>query len=160
MSRQSRQSSLLESNSNIPLHCNVCPRKPNFSDVSHLLTHVASKGHLSAYYRLKLSNKQDDKDAIEEYDEWYSLWSVQDLMKERMEQKERKKSGGGSGARTNAASASTSRRSSAGELTASIQTPFFPIVDVKFSSQPLGCFHHSQHSSAITPCQPALPVVA
>nr|POE63659.1 hypothetical protein CFP56_04562 [Quercus suber] len=79
----------------IPLHCNICPKKPDFSDVSHLLTHVASKGHLSNYYKMKVKGSSDPsaKRTVDDYDLWYEEWDVQDLMGERMKQKERKKGG-------------------------------------------------------------------
>lgn len=95
--------------SGIPLHCNICPKKPDFSDVSHLLTHIASKGHLSHYYKMKVKASSDEasKRIVDDYDEWYEIWNVQDLMMERMSQKEKKKSGTNSGG--------NSRRGSAGE---------------------------------------------
>lgn len=94
---------------NIPLHCNICPKKPDFSDVSHLLTHIASKGHLSHYYKMKVRGSTDpeSQQVVAEYDEWYEEWNVQELMRERMSQKERKK-GGSNGI------AGGSRRTSAG----------------------------------------------
>lgn len=104
---------LLPAATSIPLHCNICPKKPDFSDVSHLLTHIASKGHLSHYYKMKVQASTDtaSKQVVDEYDEWYDEWNVQDLMRERMNQKERKKGG----ANGNAHSGSTSRRGSAGQ---------------------------------------------
>ncbi|KAJ5020341.1 hypothetical protein J3E73DRAFT_386809 [Bipolaris maydis] len=56
---------------NIPLHCNICPKKPNFRDVSHLLTHIASKGHLSNYYKVKVrsTNEESSRQRIEAYDQ-------------------------------------------------------------------------------------------
>lgn len=72
--------------STLPLHCSICPKKPNFSDTSHLLTHIASKGHLSHYYKVKLraAHDQDAKDLIDLYDSWYDEWRVEDLMAERL----------------------------------------------------------------------------
>ena len=103
---------LLAPTANIPLHCNICPKKPDFSDVSHLLTHIASKGHLSNYYKAKVKGSTDpaSKQVVDAYDEWYEYWNVQDLMRERMSQKEKKKSGSNGGAN----SGSNSRRGSAG----------------------------------------------
>jgi hypothetical protein len=77
----------------IPLHCNICPKKPNFSDVSHLLTHIASKGHLSHYYKVKVRSGSDGaaRELIETYDQWYAEWSVEDLMSERMNLKDKKR---------------------------------------------------------------------
>lgn len=77
----------------IPLSCNICPKKPKFSDVSHLLTHVASKGHLSNYYKIKVRSGSDPaaRELIDSYDQWYSEWRVEDLMSERMNLKDNKK---------------------------------------------------------------------
>jgi hypothetical protein len=47
------------SNRQIPLFCTVCPEAPRFSDVSHLLTHIASKGHLHHETQTKLKAHQD-----------------------------------------------------------------------------------------------------
>lgn len=93
------QQDLLDGSAGIPLHCNVCPKKPDFSDVSHLLTHIASKGHLSNYYKLKIKAASDRaaQRVTEEYDAWYEDYNVQDLMGERMKQKEKRKSSSGSG---------------------------------------------------------------
>lgn len=85
----------------IPLHCNVCPKRPNFSDVSHLLTHIASKGHLSCYYKIKVkaSTDNDAKGIIDDYDDWYADYNVEELMRERMSQKEKKRGPGSNNAR-------------------------------------------------------------
>jgi hypothetical protein len=92
----------------IPLHCGICPRRPDFSDISHLLTHIASKGHLSSYFKMKVKADQDPaaKCTLDEYDAWYEENNLQDLLRERMALKDRKKGGG---------SASVSRRSSMGK---------------------------------------------
>ena len=99
-------------NPGIPLHCTICPKKPNFSDVSHLLTHVASKGHLSHCYKMKVKGSTDAhiKGVVDEYDEWYDDWHVEDLMMQRMNQKEKKKNG------VKVNGAGNSRRGSGGEL--------------------------------------------
>lgn len=80
----------------IPLSCNICPKKPKFSDVSHLLTHVASKGHLSNYYKVKVraggeSGDPAARNLMDEYDRWYTEWRVEDLMSERMNLKDKKR---------------------------------------------------------------------
>lgn len=77
----------------IPLNCNICTKKPKFSDVSHLLTHIASKGHLSTYYKIKVKAGQDEssRNMIEDYDTWYATWNIEDLMSERMNLKEQKR---------------------------------------------------------------------
>ncbi|CAN9400919.1 unnamed protein product [Alternaria alternata] len=78
---------------NIPLHCNICPKKPSFSDVSHLLTHIASKGHLSNYYKVKVrsTNEEASRRLVETYDQWYAEWAVEELMSERMNQKDKRR---------------------------------------------------------------------
>ncbi len=77
----------------IPLLCNICPKKPTFSDVSHLLTHIASKGHLSHYYKVKVRSGTEEasRRMIEAYDRWYADWCVEELMSERMSLKEKKR---------------------------------------------------------------------
>jgi hypothetical protein len=78
---------------NIPLLCNICPKKPKFSDVSHLLTHIASKGHLSNYYKVKVrsTHEEDSRLTIEAYDQWYADWNVEELMSDRMNQKDKRR---------------------------------------------------------------------
>ena len=97
---------------NIPLHCNICPKRPDFSDVSHLLTHIASKGHLSNYFKAKVKGTRDPaaQQLVAEYDEWYEEWNVDDLMRERMNQKEKKKGG------LNNNNSNRSRRATRGKL--------------------------------------------
>ena len=77
----------------IPLHCNICPKQPDFSDVSHLLTHIASKGHLSHYYKVKVRSSTEPQAAeqIDAYDRWYAEWNVEELMSERMNLKDKKR---------------------------------------------------------------------
>lgn len=77
----------------IPLQCICCPKKPKFSDVSHLLTHVASKGHLSNYYKMKVRSGSDEdaRQVIDEFDRWYSDWDVEHLMHDRLSLKDKKR---------------------------------------------------------------------
>lgn len=77
----------------IPLQCICCAKKPKFSDVSHLLTHVQSKGHLSQYYKLKIKAGSDTvaRQVIDEFDQWYTDWNVEDLMQDRMSIKDKKR---------------------------------------------------------------------
>ena len=109
-----RHHDALFNTNNIPLHCNICPKKPDFSDVSHLLTHVASKGHLSNYYKMKVKAGTDpaSQRLVDDYDEWYGEWNLQDLMMERLSQKERKKGNGAANGIVN--SNGNSRRGSGG----------------------------------------------
>ncbi|KAF2669720.1 hypothetical protein BT63DRAFT_267650 [Microthyrium microscopicum] len=78
----------------MPLQCLICPDSKKFSDVSHLLTHIGSKGHLSNYYRKKVRSAahDDDRADVAAYDQWYNNWDVDKLMAERMSLKDKKKS--------------------------------------------------------------------
>ncbi len=79
---------------NIPLLCNICPKEPEFSDVSHLLTHVASKGHLAQHNKAKLRAHQDAsfREKLEAYDRWYQRHQIEKLLSERMIAKDSKDS--------------------------------------------------------------------
>lgn len=73
----------------IPLICTVCPESPRFSDVSHLLTHIASKGHLHHETQTKLKAHQDLISAVvlQQYDQWYQTNGIEALLVERMKAK-------------------------------------------------------------------------
>ncbi|RAL15611.1 uncharacterized protein BO97DRAFT_384962 [Aspergillus homomorphus CBS 101889] len=72
------------------LLCNICPKRPTFSDVSHLLTHVASKAHLSHYFKLQVRSHQEKQavDLLDEYDHWYKTNNLARLLSDRMSSKE------------------------------------------------------------------------
>ena len=74
----------------IPLLCCVCPEKPRFSDVSHLLTHIASKGHLHHETQTKLRSHQDSNAAValQQYDRWYAENGIEVLLVERLRAKQ------------------------------------------------------------------------
>jgi hypothetical protein len=76
----------------IPLKCDICPKNPRFSDVSHLLTHISGKSHLANIFksRVRLETDTECRRLIEDYDQWYAEWNIQDLLAERMSQKENK----------------------------------------------------------------------
>ena len=79
----------------IPLRCTICPKKPNFSDLSHLLTHISSKSHLAHRFKAELKAR-DDRAALEEvrqYDTWCERYGINALLAERMAAKEQKKTG-------------------------------------------------------------------
>ena len=78
---------------NIPLVCGICPRKPTFSDLSHLLTHISSKAHLSTYYKLKIrsSSDEDARQTVEHYDIWYAENDIESFMSDRMKNKDERK---------------------------------------------------------------------
>jgi hypothetical protein len=74
------------------LQCSICPGQPEFSDVSHLLTHAASKAHLANHFKLKL--RADDENAIEllrQYDEWFDANGFAKQLAARMANKETRK---------------------------------------------------------------------
>ncbi|KAK2788006.1 hypothetical protein FQN52_007012 [Onygenales sp. PD_12] len=75
------------------LKCSICPKKPNFSDVSHLLTHVSSKGHLSHYFKLQVKSHQEPAagQLLAAYDQWYNEHNLAGLLSDRMLTKEAKK---------------------------------------------------------------------
>jgi hypothetical protein len=75
------------------LKCSICPKRPSFSDVSHLLTHVGSKGHLSHLHKLQVRSHQEISAGHElaAYDKWYQQHGLGQLLSERMLQKESKK---------------------------------------------------------------------
>lgn len=75
------------------LLCNICPKRPNFSDVSHLLTHVSSKAHLSNYFKLQVRSHQEPHagELLREYDRWYKANNLAKLLSDRMASKEARK---------------------------------------------------------------------
>ncbi|KKY17868.1 hypothetical protein UCDDS831_g06183 [Diplodia seriata] len=79
--------------SNIPLLCSICPKQPKFSDVSHLLTHIASKGHLAHYYKLQIraASEADARQQIDSYNTWYTEWGIEHLMSDRMNLKDKRR---------------------------------------------------------------------
>ncbi|KAI9751572.1 MAG: Mismatch repair protein msh3 [Chaenotheca gracillima] len=74
----------------IPLCCSLCPKQPKFSDISHLLTHIASKGHLSHEFRLSIRTSTDSnaKQQLDNYQQWYSHYGLEKLLSNRMAAKE------------------------------------------------------------------------
>ena len=70
----------------IPLLCNICPRQPDFSDISHLLTHVASKGHLAQELKAKVRSRQDAsiREKLDAYDSWYEKHQIERLLSQRL----------------------------------------------------------------------------
>ncbi|KJZ80581.1 hypothetical protein HIM_00431 [Hirsutella minnesotensis 3608] len=79
-------------NRQIPLLCTVCPETPRFSDVSHLLTHIASKGHLhhETLTRLKSHQTVEANQLMDQYETWYKDNGIEELLVERMKAKQMK----------------------------------------------------------------------
>lgn len=75
------------------LKCTICPKKPIFSDVSHLLTHVGSKGHLANLHGLQVRSHQelDAGRQLVIYNQWFQEHGVASLLSERMLQKQQKR---------------------------------------------------------------------
>ncbi|KAI1381984.1 hypothetical protein F4677DRAFT_11661 [Hypoxylon crocopeplum] len=71
----------------IPLICHACPNTPRFSDLSHLLTHVSSKGHLSQVYELRIASKRDPAAATRyrKFDMWSETYNIDELVLQRRE---------------------------------------------------------------------------
>jgi hypothetical protein len=74
------------------LNCSICPKQPTFSDISHLLTHVSSKGHLSEWHKLQVRSFQDISAgvALHNYNQWCQRHDIDRLLSERMQMKEEK----------------------------------------------------------------------
>ncbi|KAL7792897.1 hypothetical protein V8C37DRAFT_409815 [Trichoderma ceciliae] len=89
----------------IPLLCTVCPETPRFSDVSHLLTHIASKGHLHHETQTKLKAHQDISASVslQQYEQWYKDNGIEGLLVERMKAKQLKEAARNKRARGTAA---------------------------------------------------------
>lgn len=77
------------------LTCKICTKKPTFSDVSHLLTHIGSKGHLAQLHKLQVKSHQDLAPALElaSYNQWYQEHGLARLLSERLQHKEKKQAG-------------------------------------------------------------------
>ena len=76
----------------IPLLCNIRPKEPEFRDISHLLTHVASKGHLAQELKAKVRSRQDVsiREKLNKYDRWYEKHQIEKLLSQRLMLKESK----------------------------------------------------------------------
>ncbi|KAL2131660.1 hypothetical protein VTI74DRAFT_4756 [Chaetomium olivicolor] len=74
----------------IPLRCVLCPKKPKFSDLSHLLTHVSSKSHLAHRFKAELKALGDPatRAEVQEYDEWCDRYQINSLLVARMNSKQ------------------------------------------------------------------------
>lgn len=84
-----------ETNSNgisIPLTCFICPGSPHFSDISHLLTHISSKGHLQNKFKMDIDKKTDQGAAskMQQFDSWYEEHGIEDLLRARSDARDQK----------------------------------------------------------------------
>ncbi|GAP87317.1 putative geranylgerany transferase type ii beta subunit [Rosellinia necatrix] len=76
----------------IPLVCFICPKNSRFSDLSHLLTHISSKGHLHNMFQLNLSREVDEAAelALAEFDSWYKQNGISALLRARKSAREQR----------------------------------------------------------------------
>jgi hypothetical protein len=79
-------------NAAVSLLCSLCPKNPQFSDISHLLTHISSKGHLSCRFKLQIRSQGEPeaRSQLDAYDAWYAENSLAELLAERLVTKEQK----------------------------------------------------------------------
>lgn len=77
----------------IPLECILCPKRPKFSDVSHLLTHISSKSHLHNKFNIEFQAKSEagPRDKLRKYERWYSENGIETLLADRLAAKDQKK---------------------------------------------------------------------
>jgi len=75
------------------LICYLCPKTPQFSDLSHLLTHISSKSHLSHRFKIQLKSKTElaARVQLDNFDDWYNTNGLDTLLSDRMATKETKK---------------------------------------------------------------------
>ncbi|KAK5107463.1 hypothetical protein LTR62_001261 [Meristemomyces frigidus] len=135
----------------IPLECRICPKKSDFSDVSHLLTHIQSKAHQSRYYTLKVKSNGDAQlnHLLQEYNQWESDNNIDELMAERIDQKEkrtagrtvsaapRRGSGGQSSARRTSRLAASRANGRYREVTTSTSSRSTPAAPPRRAARPL-----------------------
>lgn len=83
------------------LDCGICPRKPTFTDISHLLTHIGSKAHLAVLHKLHIKSHQELAAGIQltAYNQWFEHHGLAQLLSDRMQQKERKQAAKRAGTR-------------------------------------------------------------
>ncbi|KAJ6139832.1 hypothetical protein N7471_006318 [Penicillium samsonianum] len=140
------------------LMCSICPGQPEFSDVSHLLTHAASKAHLAHHFKLKL--RTDDPTAIKllkEYDDWFDANGFAKQLAARMASKEIRKKRKSDEALTSNATKRTRNRTSNVEPEDS-STPAIPTTPVPDCLDPrLADSHNDKQQHAETTIAPTTP---
>lgn len=77
----------------IPLRCFLCPNEPRFSDVSHMLTHISSKGHLAHHLQCNLRAAADSAvhARLAQYNAWYLRHDIERLLSRRLATKDARK---------------------------------------------------------------------
>ncbi|KAI1190981.1 hypothetical protein F5B17DRAFT_427072 [Nemania serpens] len=76
----------------IPLVCFICPKNSQFSDLSHLLTHISSKGHLHNMFQLNLSRDIDEAadSSLTDFETWYKQNNISALLRARKTAREQR----------------------------------------------------------------------
>ncbi|KKK17605.1 hypothetical protein ARAM_003231 [Aspergillus rambellii] len=118
------------------LLCNICPKRPKFSDVSHLLTHIASKAHLSHYFKLQVRSHQESQAGtlLDEYNHWYKANNLAKLLSDRLSSKD------------------TRKKKSQGKPSAQGKNVYRGTKDAYKATTPLSSYnHHSTFSDCIDP---------
>ncbi|KAJ9303204.1 hypothetical protein DTO271G3_578 [Paecilomyces variotii] len=162
------------------LWCNICPKQPRFSDVSHLLTHVSSKAHLSHYFKLQVRSHQEPHAGhmLEQYDRWYKVNNLAKLLSDRMASKEARKNkshGRSVPTTTTSTKRATTRKSSSAKANTVVPQNFLPdFLDPRLSQsyfdnasglrdQPSSTGHDASRSNETVDTRtthwPACPVV-
>ncbi|KAI1862962.1 hypothetical protein JX265_009008 [Neoarthrinium moseri] len=135
----------------IPLICSVCPKTSKFSDVSHLLTHISSKGHLSNMFKLEIAKNTDDnaRETLDEFNQWFEEYNLRDLLQNRNENRQSRgnRSRGSSSVSLRGGRGSLRVRSKAQSMTPSDQVKCEPQDDVDSVSDftPSSHGHHTSH---------------
>jgi hypothetical protein len=77
----------------IPLICTICPKNSKFSDISHLLTHVSSKGHLHNQFQLTILKDSDPeaRRVLQTYEDWFRVHNIATLIRDRMTTRDQKR---------------------------------------------------------------------
>ncbi|KAA6409107.1 MAG: hypothetical protein FRX48_07451 [Lasallia pustulata] len=121
----------------IPLLCNICPKDPKFSDISHLLTHVGSKGHLSHYFKLQVRSRQEPaaREQLDAYDRWYQDNDLEKRLSERMVLKDSKNAINREKAASDKSALKKSSRALRGKRDKPAKTEPNPVLDPQLSRQ-------------------------
>ena len=131
--------------SSVPLICKICPKRPKFSDISHLLTHVASKGHLSHYFKVQVRSSHDENafGQLQEYDLWYEKNHIERLLAQRMATKDAKPTSSNIARHTN-----TSMRQPQADRRTKVSVPTAVITR-----------QHENEATSTTPIDPQLAAI-
>ncbi|KAL9111289.1 MAG: hypothetical protein Q9187_007935, partial [Circinaria calcarea] len=138
-----------------PLHCNICPKNPTFSDISHLLTHVGSKGHLSHYFKAQVRSRQEPsvRYQLDIYDQWYEDNRIEKLLSLRMIEKDAKAAKTRNRGANSRPSAPSRFASAAGRVTSKpsqLQVKEEIVIDPQLSRD-IFLPNHSSHAAGFSP---------